>query len=418
MGFKEKLNLQLPKILYYLTAAMFMLPAVPTGVRPILIALYVVGAVASTVVHREPFKWGLFILNSSLFFMYLISLFYSNDISYGLRKIATAASLLVFPLIMASMSKACLIYILERRFKLMWYFIIATLILNVGAFIVFSRTYDFEGVVTHFINIIRTDISGWKIHPIYLSMHIGVAMIFSLFLVHNGLQWKKLIALVLINVVFVGFLLIMIKKGPMIALVLVAGYLVLMFKNKKLYAVFGLATMGLVAVILFNPKVNQRFSELLQVQDADNTLTNSTNIRYSIYQCVSDVIPDAGMLGYGIGDGKSALISCYEKRNSFLADSDYNSHNQYLGIILNTGYIGLFFLSIFLFYHLVRSFYKKNYLLTAMILFYCIVMFSENILERENGVLFFAFFINFFLMLDYNFDKKAALTAIDNQILS
>jgi O-antigen ligase len=406
MGFKEKLTKFLPQLLYYMTALMFLMPVVPRGVRPVLIGVYALLAICSKILDKENFKWNYFLLNSSLFIFYLMSLLYTEDISYGMRKISTGAALLVFPLVIACMSKRCLTYILDRRYQLMWYYIVATLILCVGAFIIFSQQYSFDEVILHFINIIRTDISGWKIHPIYLSMHIGVSMLFSLFLVQQKLNWKKLLLLILINAVLIGFLLIMIKKGPIIALILVAAYLVLMFKNKNLYIVFGLGLAGLVATIILNPKVNERFSELLQVKNADASLTNSTNIRYSIYQCVTSVVPDAGIFGYGIGDGKNKLVECYQEDAQFLADNRYNSHNQFLGIILNVGYLGLLFFALFLLYHLIRAFYKKNYLFIAILLFYCIVMFSENILERENGVLFFAFFINLFLMLDYNYNKQ------------
>jgi O-antigen ligase len=406
MGFKEKLTKFLPQLLYYMTALMFLMPIIPRGVRPVLIGIYALLAICSKILDKENFKWNYFLLNSSLFIFYLMSLLYTEDISYGMRKISTGAALLVFPLVIACMSKRCLTYILDRRYQLMWYYIVATLILCVGAFIIFSQQYSFDEVILHFINIIRTDISGWKIHPIYLSMHIGVSMIFSLFLVQQKLNWKKLFLLIIINLVLISFLLIMIKKGPIIALILVAAYLVLMFKNKNLYIVFGLGLAGLVATIILNPKVNERFSELLQVKNADASLTNSTNIRYSIYQCVTSVVPDAGIFGYGIGDGKNKLVECYQEDAQFLADNRYNSHNQFLGIILNVGYLGLLFFALFLLYHLIRAFYKKNYLFIAILLFYCIVMFSENILERENGVLFFAFFINLFLMLDYNYNKQ------------
>ncbi|MEN8817179.1 MAG: O-antigen ligase family protein [Nonlabens sp.] len=418
MGFKEKLKPFLPKLLFYLTALMFLMPVVPRGLRPIAIALYAIMALVSKFIDKEEFKWTYFFLNSGLFIMYLLSLFYTEDLSYGLRKVSTGAALIIFPLVISSMSKRCLSYILERRYYLMWCFIVATLILNVGAFIIFSQQYTFDEVVLHFINIIRSDISGWKIHPIYLSMHIGVAMIFSLFLVQKGLNWKKLTALILINLVFIGFLLIMIKKGPIIALILVAAYLVLMFKNKLLSLVFALCAVGLVAVIILNPKVNDRFSELLQIQDADESLTNSTNIRYSIYKCVTNEIPQAGFLGYGIGDGKNQLIDCYQEDAAFLAIHRYNSHNQFLGIILNVGYLGLLFFTLFLLYHLIRAFSKKNYLFIALLLFYCIVMFSENILERENGVIFFSFFINLFCMLDYNFNKGIKLERPVTEIIN
>jgi O-antigen ligase len=38
----------------------------------------------------------------------------------------------------------------------------------------------------------------------------------------------------------------------------------------------------------------------------------------------------------------------------------------------------------------------NNQLLILLLLFYGMVMFTENILEREAGVIFFAFFLNFF----------------------
>jgi hypothetical protein len=394
------------------------MPIVPRGARPFLIGLYLLATIFSKVMDKETFRWNYFLLNSSLFFLYLISLFYTEDLSYGIRKVSTGAALILFPFVIASMSKRCLTYILARRYTLMWYFIIATLILNIGAFIIFSTRYSFEDVILHFINIIRSDISGWKIHPIYLSMHIGVSMIFSLFLVQRKLNWKKLIILIIINLVFISFLLIMIKKGPIVALIIVAAYLISMFKNKKLYVVFGLGVLGLLSVIIFNPKVNERFSELLQVQDADSLMTNSTNIRYSIFKCATSVIPNAGIFGYGIGDGKNQLVDCYKEDVQFLAINKYNSHNQFLGIILNVGYLGLLIFAVFLLYHLIRAFYNKNYLFIALLLFYCIVMFSENILERENGVLYFSFFLNLFLMLDYKFEGIERQTKTLEQIVN
>ena len=396
----------LPQFLFWAMAVLFIMPIVPRGARPFFIGLLLLGSIYSKIVDREKFKWNYFLLNSGLFLFYVVSLFYTDDVDYGLRKLSTGASLIVFPLIIASMSKRCLQYILDRRYILMWLFIITTLLLNVVAFIIFSFQYTFNEVILHFVNIIRSDISGLKIHPIYLSMHIGIAMIFSLFLIHRGLSWKKMVILGLINIVLIGFLLIMIKKGPIIALIIVSGYLVLMLKNRKLYIAFGMAALSIIATIIFVPKVNDRFSELLQIENAQDEVTSSTNIRYSIYQCATRVLPEAGFLGFGVGDGKNQLVDCYQNQASFLAINTYNSHNQFLGIILNVGYLGLLAFAVFLLFHLIRAFYNRNYLFIAILLFYCIVMFSENILERENGVLYFSLFINLFLMLDYDFKQK------------
>lgn len=411
MGFKERIEVLLPKTLYIGTILMFLSPIIPRGIRPVVIGLYLIFSITSGILDKTAFRWKYLFLNSSLLLVYLLSLFYTEDLPYGFKKISSSLSLIAFPLIYASMSKRCLDYILERRFKLMWYFIIATITLCMGAFIRFYLHYNFQDVLVHYVNIIRTDLFGWKINPIYLSMHICVAIIFSMFLLNKGMNWKKLLVLFVINLFFIFFLLLLIKKGPLIALLLVSGFLVLMLKNRILYVLYIAGALSLFVTIVYVPKVNARFSELLQVQDTDESMTNSTNIRYSIYQCVLRVIPDAGFFGYGIGDGKNELIDCYESDIAFLADHKYNSHNQFLGIILKVGYFGLFCFIIFLLFHLVKAFSTKNYLLIAVLLFYCIVMFSENILERENGVLYFALFVNLFLMLDYEHKANRSKTS-------
>jgi O-antigen ligase len=290
----------------------------------------------------------------------------------------------------------------------MWLFIAATLLLCVGAFLKFLQIFTFDEVLVHFVNVIRTDVYGWSIHPIYLSMHIGISIIFSLFIIQRGVAlWPK-IALLLTNLILIGFLMMVIKKGPIIALILVLGYLMLMFKNRSLYIIFGACSAFIIGTVVLNPKANEKFSELLQVQNATDQEATSTDIRFSIYECAVDIVPQAGVFGYGVGDGKNRLIDCYEEKAAFLAINEYNSHNQYLGIIIKAGFLGLILFSMFLIYHLARAIDKKNYLLIAVILFYCAVMFSENILERENGVLYFSFFVNFFLMIDYKFRSKPA----------
>ncbi len=414
MGLKKQLIKNLPSILFYLTMAMFLLPMVPRGVRPVLLSIYGVFSITSGILYKQKFNWQNFLINSGLLISYLISLFYSENLDYGLRKLTTCLPLILFPLFFSSMATKCLDYILERRYQLMWCFIVATLAFCIMAFFIFYDHYTFEDVLIHYVNIIRSDISGFKIHPIYLSMHICVSIIFSLFLINRGLDLKHIILLAIINVLLVGFLLILIKKGPIIALLLVMGYLVFMFKNRLLYLIFGFAIIGLIGLVILSPKVNERFSELLEVRNADASMTNSTNIRYTIYQCAGSIISEAGIFGYGVGDGKRKLVQCYESEAQFLVANNYNSHNQYLGIILKSGYLGLFLFVIFVLYQLIKGLNNRNHLLVALLLFYCMVMFSENILERENGVMFFALLINLFVMLNYPDRMEKVLDKIPN----
>ncbi|GAK92466.1 hypothetical protein JCM19298_2954 [Nonlabens ulvanivorans] len=197
------------------------------------------------------------------------------------------------------------------------------------------------------------------------------------------------------DLVLILFLLIMIKKGPILGLVMIMSLLVVLFKNRNLWIFYGSIVTIVIGVIIFHPKVNSKFSELLEINKNNHDELSSTNIRMKIYDCAVDITSDAGIFGFGLGDGKNQLVNCYVEKEAFaLSDSQYNSHNQYLGFILNIGYLGLIFFLLFVGIRLIKAYSNKNYLALAVVLFYCIVMFSENILEREQGVIFFSFFAN------------------------
>ena len=126
MGAKKDLDNHLPRLVYFLTILLFALPLIPRGARPLLLLLYSITTISSGIIHKESFKWKMFILNSVLFLSYALSLIYTEDIAYGFRKIGTCIPLILFPLIFSSMSKKCVDYVLERRYKLMWVYISAT----------------------------------------------------------------------------------------------------------------------------------------------------------------------------------------------------------------------------------------------------------------------------------------------------
>lgn len=384
---------------------MFALPIVPRGVRPALIGLLLL--VVLLQFFREGstrVKWSQIILPSSLFILYLISISYSTNVAYGLKKVVTALPMLIYPLIFNLLSDEIKAKLYNNIIKFCWIFIISTALFCLLSFIYFLNEFDFDGVVLHYINIIRTDISGYKIHPIYLSMHIGISLLLSILIIEKSKHnlWQ-LIVLGLINLFLLSFMLMLIRKGPIIGLVLASGYLTLILKKRWLFALYGFSVIMVIGLIVFDPKVNDRFSELLSVQNSQklNDETNSTNIRYHIYKCAVTKIPEAGLFGFGIGDGKDELTSCYDDNMQILSSKRYNSHNQYIGIILKGGYLGLLLFVIFLAVFITQSIRSKNYILTAIMIFYSIVMFSENILERGNGIKFFYLFIIFFGLFNH-----------------
>ena len=100
-----------------------------------------------------------------------------------------------------------------------------------------------------------------------------------------------------------------------------------------------------------------------------------------------------------------------------LAANSYNSHNQYISLILNVGFLGLLIFFAFLLYNITRSLKSGVYITVAIIVFYCIVMFSENILERQDGVMYFSLFINLLYFLGNKNQQKPRVKRSQKEIL-
>ena len=74
----------------------------------------------------------------------------------------------------------------------------------------------------------------------------------------------------------------------------------------------------------------------------------------------------------------------------------YNTHNQYLSIWLGMGSIGLLLFLYLILYNLKLMYITQNFLGFSILLLFIGVMFFENILERQTGVILCAFMLNLF----------------------
>jgi len=103
--------------------------------------------------------------------------------------------------------------------------------------------------------------------------------------------------------------------------------------------------------------------------------------------------------GVGTGDVKDAFAQELQVQNSPLAEMDMRSHNQYFTFLIAFGIVGLLLI---LFSMIYPPFVLKKFRGSLFLVFFCIIifsMFSEDALEPQDGITFFAFFYSFFLFL-------------------
>jgi O-antigen ligase len=101
-------------------------------------------------------------------------------------------------------------------------------------------------------------------------------------------------------------------------------------------------------------------------------------------------------LGFGLSNSQPSLNKKYTDYNLYPGFLNYNYHNQYIQIVAELGFVGLFFmLSLFLIL-LRQSILNKDYFLFYFILLTITVCFTESFLWRQRGMVFF---ITFALLL-------------------
>ncbi|GAC1450024.1 MAG: hypothetical protein NVSMB7_12190 [Chitinophagaceae bacterium] len=103
--------------------------------------------------------------------------------------------------------------------------------------------------------------------------------------------------------------------------------------------------------------------------------------------------------GTGSGSEIPLLRNLYFERKMYAAYlNSLNAHSQYLSCLINTGIIGLLVYLGTLGWGLWQSIKNRDILLLAFIILVIVVSLSEDILDVNKGIFFYAFFFSFFIM--------------------
>ena len=245
---------------------------------------------------------------------------------------------------------------------------------------------------------------------LYLGVFSVIAFIFCAELYFYA-KTKKYKTIYFSTAIFLLLNIFLIASRSAIVLVFIALISIIWAKlksrqrNKALLIVFAI---GLIAV-LGSYNLSQRF---LYIEDdfresyIEKVKTHEP--RYLIWSSAHSIFKDSNSKISGLGFGQTQrllrkeykLIQPERKRNWFLA-RDFNTHNQYIDLLISTGFLGLTFFLVFLVSLALRakhSIYNLN-LLLVLILFMCI----ENSFHRTFGVFVFALILA--LILKNSADK-------------
>ena len=223
-------------------------------------------------------------------------------------------------------------------------------------FIGIFALFYFRGFVTenYFLNYsyrIIHQLGYYSMHPIYASLIVSISIIFSISLFKN----KKYQLLIIVgNILLVLNLILLSRKSAII--IMGVFFLIFVFFNKsikvkiKVFILF-ITLVLIIGVVKFIPDISNRFNDFLDLFDYTNM--SSSNLRLNLIDVSIDAIKEKPFFGYGIGDIKD-ILSDFEHKNDFFNNKYYNTHNQYLNLMLATGFFGLLLFIAFLFKNLMN----------------------------------------------------------------
>ena len=219
---------------------------------------------------------------------------------------------------------------------------------------------------------------------------ISIVLLSFLFRTSNRNKQKVFCALLILFFIFTLFL-ISSRSALLIAF--------LIFLSTIIYESKSVFTMGLIlasfvifsAIIITNKNLSNRF---LYSQDSVRTSfiekIKTHEPRYDIWRFSLQIFEEQNLGLFGLGTYKTQelLVEKYklmpiDKRKNWFIQRNFNTHNQYIDIILSFGFIGLILFTVFL-RDIVLITYKNIYslnLILSLILFLVI----ENLFHRQLG---------------------------------
>lgn len=366
-------------------------PLIPNAIKGFPVILLFIAILLSNIKKQTNWKWLL--INSSLYLIYLFSLIYTQNFKIAFTKLETSLSILIIPIIFNGFLSQ---YNLDQKTRINFFkfFIFTTFCFSTISlfFIVLDNNtvYYLNWYTDKFRSlIIEVPLIGQ--HPIYASIFLSLSVIFFIELIKKkSIKKNHQYVYLLFVITNILLLLMLVSKGVIIGLLLVCFVDILQnLKNIKLTIIIILAAISFVVL-------NRRVKEVFNIEMYSHINENfSTSIRVGIYECAFKVIGEKWVLGYGIGDSQRALNLCYSNKSNILLKNRFNSHNQYLDVIIKTGLLGFIIFIYFLVANFKKAYDNKNRIVFNIIFFYCLIFLIENVLVRQSGVILFFFLLIF-----------------------
>lgn len=354
---------------------------------------------------------NLFLLGCAiLFLLQLIALFYTINIQEGWNNVRVKTGLLITPLAILLFSG---LGITTRKKLLSHYCLLLVAASLYCLFISFLTFQETNNASPFFYHELASPINQ---HAVYFSVLILIGIIvLTESIIKKDFRFTRLVHIGLL-IYFSGFLFLLSSKLVIAFYIiyLVYHFLNLLIKNKLTRATIAgsFALSAIIISLLFvtrNP-VSERFNDVLkgdieiitQENFTEGDYFNGLQFRLLQWRFVAEILTENKRWWPGVspGDAQTLLNKKYLSKNMYAGDPVrkdggyllYNTHNQFLEILLQNGVIGLCVLLWICFSLLKMMLEKRNRATSFIILLLIAWLFSESVFETQYGIVIFTFF--------------------------
>lgn len=340
-----------------------------------------------------------YLLSFGVFYLvYVVGLLYSSEIrgpDGALFNLEVKLSLLLFPVFFTTIDFGRLGKMFVK--KIFKAYILGCIL---SLFLIFNRAV-FEYFQVQDTGVFYYVKLAFSHHPSYLSLYFSFAVfiLFTWLIKGNQIVPLKRNLVVLLILLFQLFIVLLSSKAGILGLslgyLMSFAYLIYYRQGWKKYIVPVLLLIAFGITLTFFPVVYSRFyqAETALTSHPDLASAESSVARVLVWQTSLQVIKENPLIGVGTGDVDKSLMKLYKKQQIRLAiDETLNAHNQFLQTFMALGIVGFLLLLASL---LIPAWYAFRHKKLIYLLFLAVFGFHllvESMLERQAGVVFYAFF--------------------------
>ncbi len=193
----------------------------------------------------------------------------------------------------------------------------------------------------------------------------------------------------------------------LLVMLIYIGYVIIHFELHKnfLKAISISLVLGVVlsALVLIFPKNRERFKEAINYKGeyALSKKWGEKQMRFLIWNSSLELIGKNIFFGVGTGDVQDELQKVYITNDyvslTYWPNTRFNAHNQFFETTIAIGLIGLITFLASIFIAIKEANKTRNYLFLFFAIIFLASCITESMLERQNGVIFYAFFSSFLI---------------------